>query len=59
MRIIKKISVVPEATNGKIVDKYLCNRCGKKVKELPRIEIDRELKYSRFIYCLCEKCDKI
>ena len=58
MKIVKKITVVSEATGGIIVDKYICNKCKKTVETRPRGEIDREIKYSRLIYCICNKCLK-
>lgn len=56
MKIVKKITVVSEATGGIIVDKYICNKCKKTVETRPRGEMDREIKYSRLIYCICNKC---
>ena len=58
MKIVKKITVVSEATGGIIVDKYICNKCKKTVETRPRVEMDREIKYSRLIYCICNKCLK-
>ena len=58
MKIVKKITVVSEATGGKIIDKYICNKCSNVVKRVPRVETEREIKYSRLIYCICNKCSK-
>ena len=55
MKILRKIVVMSSVTRGKEVDRYICDRCGRKIKDSIRINTRRKNKrcnnsYSKLIY---------
>lgn len=63
MKILRKVVVMSSVTRGKEVDRYICDRCGRKIKDSIRINTRRKNKrgnksYSKLIYIdKCNKCD--
>ena len=62
MKILRKITVAVECTNGKEVDRYICNKCGRVVKEVNikgKQYIRKKSVYSKFIFIeKCNECKK-
>lgn len=63
MKILRKIVVMSSVTGGKEVERYICNRCGRNIKDSIKVNTRRKIKrgnksYSKLIYIdKCNKCD--
>ena len=61
MKILRKIVVMSRVTGGKEVERYICNRCGRKIKDSIKVNTRRKNKrgnksYSKLIYI--DKCNE-
>ena len=59
MKILRKITVEVKCTEEKEVDRYICNKCGRVVRQVNingKKYIRKKSVYSKFIFI--EKCDK-
>lgn len=61
MKILRKVVVMSSVTGGEEVERYICDRCGRKIKDSIRINTRRKNKrdnksYSKLIYI--DKCNE-
>ncbi|WWU63306.1 hypothetical protein QJR26_09705 [Clostridium baratii] len=60
MKILRKITVAVECTEGKEIYRYICNRCGKIVRDVNIKESKytrKKLVYSKVIFIKeCKRC---
>ena len=61
VKILRKVVVMSSVTRGKEVDRYICDRCGRKIKDSIRINTRtknkrRNKRYSKLINI--DKCDE-
>lgn len=59
MKIVQTIMVTVKATNGMVIDRYICNKCGNIIRESERKNKKTNImpRDSRFIYVYkCSKC---
>lgn len=61
LKILRKIVVISSVTRGKEVDRYICNRCSRKIKDNIRVNkrrrnSDGSKRYSKLIYI--DKCNE-
>lgn len=54
MKILRKIVVMSSVTGGEGVDRYICSRCGKEIKD--SIRKNNNKRYSKLIYI--DKCNE-
>lgn len=63
MKILRKIIVISSVTEGNQVERYICDKCGKKIRDISIVEKYRNRKkylYSKLIYIdKCDKCKRI
>ena len=65
MKILRKVVVMSSVTRGKEVDRYICDRCGRKIKDSIRVNKRRKnnnhnKSYSKLIYIdKCDECKRI
>jgi len=61
VKILRKIVVMSSVTGGKEVERYICNRCGRNIKDIVKVNKRRKnnggnKSYSKLIYI--DKCNK-
>ncbi|MDU2102815.1 MAG: hypothetical protein E6423_09805 [Clostridium sp.] len=65
MKILRKIVVMSSVTGGKEVERYICNRCGRNIKDIIKVDTRRKnnrgnKRYSKLIYIdKCDECKRI